>query len=233
MLFRSYHAREFFDLLESIDRGRARLENPLALMKWNMDKTYLRDLEERGVSIVPTHWGHGDPTGLYPEFSRELGPGELVIKPRISASASDTYRISHGEALDGVADRFDGRDWMVQPFMDAVGEEGEFSLFYFGGELSHTVLKRPLAGDFRVQEEHGGSTVLVSDPEAGLRSRADAVMAALPQSPLYARVDMVRNHPSGSDFCLMEVELIEPTLFFCMDDQAPERFARAFSRMMA
>ena len=232
-----YHEQPdaFFDVLTTIEKSGVPLFNSLDQMKWNMDKRYLRDLEEKGILLVPTRWGHGDPRGKYGEWAEELGAAKLVLKPRISASAKDTYRIGNEAGLAEVAHRFSGRDWMVQPFMEAVPVEGEFSLFYFGGELSHTVLKRPESGDFRVQEEYGGVNEWIRSPEDGLTARADEVMAALDGVPLYARVDMVRRAvegPDREDFCLMEVELIEPTLFFSMDPDSPERFARAFAAMV-
>src|SRR5690606_17127208 len=99
------------------------------------------------------------------------------------------------------------------------------SLFHFGGAYSHAILKAPAAGDFRVQEEHGG-TIRAVAPEPALRALADAVVAALGPAPLYARTDFVR---TNDGFALMEVELIEPSLYFPYDAASPERFTDALA----
>lgn len=118
---------------------------------------------------------------------------------------------------------------MVQPFMENIINEGEFSLFYFDGSYSHAILKTPEAGDFRVQEEHGGRLQSIK-ADYSLKQAGRKIMQVLPETPLYARVDVVRigdNH-----FALMELELIEPSLYFNMDEKSPDRFARAFNRRM-
>ncbi len=227
-----HHVHAFLAVLEGIQRAGVRLENNLALMKWNMNKTYLKELEERGVAIVPTLWGEGNPSDQFADFRRRLDTHPMVIKPCVSASATDTFVIGDGTALSRVGSRFQNRQWMVQPFMEAIVSEGEYSLIYFGGRFSHGVLKTPGSGDFRVQEEFGGTNILVTPPPALIRA-ADLAMAALSPQPLYARMDMVRQmEKDGDRFCLMEAELIEPTLFFSMDPGAADRFAQAFSRMM-
>jgi glutathione synthase/RimK-type ligase-like ATP-grasp enzyme len=117
---------------------------------------------------------------------------------------------------------------MVQPFVNAIVDEGEYSLFYFGGVYSHTILKSPKRGDFRVQEEHGGRITAVA-PEHDLRETADNIVASISQL-LYARVDLVRN--DSGKFLLMELELIEPALYFRMDEESPRRFATALDELM-
>ena len=118
---------------------------------------------------------------------------------------------------------------MAQPFVRSVVEEGEFSLFFFGGAYSHTALKTPKAHDFRVQEEHGG-WIRAVEPEPALRALAEDVMDAVAPTPLQARVDLVRME--GDRFALMELELIEPSLYFRTDAASPDRFAHAFDAWM-
>lgn len=224
----------FLEVLERIDASSARLENALELVRWNIDKRYLRDLAERGLPVVPTRWGGPDDTpgrealdGCFEAF----GSREIVLKPAVSANADDTFRLDRGRAdaqAPELEELFRGRAWMVQPFMEGVVEEGEFSLIYFGDTYSHTLLKTPEANDFRVQEEHGGRLRSV-EPEPALRSVADAVVASLQPAPLYSRVDLVR---SDRGFELMELELIEPSLYFNMDPDSPERFARCLDAWM-
>lgn len=198
------------------------LWNPLEVIRWNIEKTYLGELAGRGVHIVPTRFGHGSPEDALAALS-----GRHVLKPVISANADDTYVIESGQAADGAGDlanRFAGRSWMLQPFVDSVLSEGEHSLFYFAGRYSHAVVKRPRPGDFRVQEEHGGH-IASEEPAGDLRAAADAVLAAVDQPLLQARVDLVRLDDGAP--ALMELELIEPSLYFRMDSGAAGRFADA------
>ena len=116
------------------------------------------------------------------------------------------------------------RDLMVQPFVASLLGQGEFSLFYFNGMLSHTVVKRPQPGDFRVQEEHGGIIEPAEATPAMLDTGA-AALAAIPADCLYARVDILE---TGGVWQVIEIELIEPSLYFRMDEASPERFVRAF-----
>ena len=121
--------------------------------------------------------------------------------------------------------------FMMQPFVPSIVTEGEFSLTFFNGEFSHAILKTPKAHDFRVQEEHGGILQCVH-PEPDLQGVGDMVMRALGDMPLYARADFVRA-PQGQGFWLMELELIEPSLYFRLDEQAPHRFAHALHTRFA
>jgi hypothetical protein len=145
----------------------------------------------------------------------------VVIKPAISAGAEGTFVLGAEDAIP-----FDvlERAMLIQPLMRAIQDEGEFSLFYFGGQLSHAILKTPASGDFRVQEQFGGREVAVEAP-APARALAQAVLDAAPIAPLYARVDMVRD--SAGQFCLMELEAIEPALFLNFASDKGATFANA------
>jgi len=225
-------AQLFMQVLEEIDQSSARLENPLDLVKWNIDKTYLRELEQEGILIVPTLWGRRLEAEQLDKAFKQLDTRELVIKPTVSANADDTFRVKQEVKLQTKREMlrtFYDRAYMIQPFMKSIVTEGEFSLFYFGGEYSHTILKTPGKGDFRVQEEHGGILASV-EPETKLLKRAQQTMARLQPQPLYARADYVRTE--DDDFALMELELIEPSLYFNMDPESPRRFARIFDRWM-
>jgi len=217
-------ADAFLGVLAQIDAATL-LENSLALCRWNLAKTYLEALREDGIPIVRTRWS--DPGAPLPEsVFDELGCDEIVIKPVVSANANSTYRISRAafhDHAEGLSMDFAERAYMVQPFLREIVEQGEHSLFYFDGRYSHAVLKVPQADDFRVQEEHGGA-ISAAVPGPALRDAGDAVLAALDETPLYARVDLV---VVGGGPQLMEVELIEPSLYFPYDDDAPERFAEA------
>jgi glutathione synthase/RimK-type ligase-like ATP-grasp enzyme len=218
----------FLRVLETIDSSSARLENSLNIVRWNLKKTYLRELAEKGVNIVPTIWkDRGIVEGDVREWLDQFGADEVVIKPVVSATAEFTYRLA--EFASELTAVFANREYMVQPFMPNIVSEGEFSLFYFAGAYSHTILKTPKLRDFRVQEEHGG-IIRAVEPTEDLTSTAEHILRFIPSKPLYARIDLVRD--ALDSFALMELELIEPALYFRMDEDSPARFAAAFDRLM-
>ena len=217
----------FQKALEKIVSAGCILENSLSLIEWNISKHYLAELESKGVPIVPTRWFNTFVADEVLKAVDEQGAEDFVIKPVISANADDTYRLNKSllqQSAEKLAEVFSNRDFMLQPFLNAIQEEGEYSLFYFGGHYSHTILKVPKDADFRVQEEHGGSLHSV-EPEDALLTLADKTLAALPEQPLYARLDYIR---SENGFQVMEVESIEPSLYFNMDEDSPQRFTDAF-----
>ena len=219
----------FLAALAEVERAGTPLYNPLDLVRWNLRKTYLRDLAARGVPIVPTVWRDGLGAGGLAEVLDAVGANDVVVKPVVGASSEGAFRLDRRavrEKAGEVEAYYAGRALMAQPFVPSVTREGEFSLFYFNNAYSHAVLKTPKDADFRVQEEHGGRIRAV-EPEAELRAAGDAVLRALETVPLYARADFVRA-PAGG-FWLMELELIEPALYFRMDTEAPARFARALA----
>ena len=147
----------FLGILAQIDRE-TRLANPLDLVQWNLAKTYLVDLEGKGVGIVPTLWPDAVLEGSFPAFFKALDCDELVIKPVVGANGEDAFRVSRRESkqrLGRVAGRFRKRSAMVQRFMPYILSEGEYSLFFFNGEFSHAILKKPAGSEFRSQEERG------------------------------------------------------------------------------
>lgn len=222
----------FLNVLTEIEQSEALLENSLDIVKWNIDKTYLRDLESNGIEIVPSRWFQTFSTDLFPGVFSELSSDEIVIKPTISAGADDTFRIhqsNYGIFIDDLRAVFNDRPFLVQPFMDNITKEGEFSVFFFGDTYSHTILKTPKTNDFRVQEEHGGRLTLV-EPEEDLLDVAHNMHSMINPEPLYTRADYVRT--SKNTFALMELELIEPSLYFNMDPESPKRFARVFDEWM-
>lgn len=217
----------FLAVLDSISRAGVPLANSLPVVRWNLHKGYLRDVESAGVAIVPTRWGRG----LTGAELQAMVAEECVLKPVIGANAGDTFRLAPGLAPDEaarIAGLFVDREWMLQPFVKAVVTEGEFSLFYFGGAYSHAIVKRPAAGDFRVQEDHGGRIARV-EADAELTSAGSAVIDAMlgivGEAPLQARVDLVRL--DDGRLAVIELELIEPSLYFRHHPDAARRFATA------
>lgn len=218
----------FMRVLESIDASSALLVNDIALVHWSLQKTYLADIEARGADIVPSTWHDSIDAREIETFFTRHGTDCVVIKPIIGANAADTFVLSRpvsAERCTELESIYGDRRYFVQPYIRSIESEGEYSLFYLGGSFSHAIQKTPTRGDFRVQEEHGASIVAV-EPPAGLVDTSSRVMRLVEPAPVYARADFVR----GPDdrFLLMELELIEPSLYLRMDAAAPQRFADAF-----
>jgi glutathione synthase/RimK-type ligase-like ATP-grasp enzyme len=216
----------FLNVLEQID-GETHLANSLEIARWNLEKTYLADLERKGIGIVPTIWPPEVKPESFQSFSEQLGCDQLVIKPVIGANGDKAFQASQSDSMqrrEMISACFSDRRALVQRFMPSILTEGEFSLFFFNGEFSHAILKTPAESEFRCQEEHGGNIQPVV-PEPRLLKRAQQVLDALPETLLYARVDFVRD--DKNDFLVMELELIEPSMYLRTDPGAPMRFARA------
>lgn len=215
---------DFLEVLAQIEALGVALENHRSVIEWNLHKHYLRELEARGVCIVPTTWGLGADS-LHALRERMSGP--FVVKPVVGANARDTFVIdaaTDDAAMERVAGLYAAREWMAQPFVRSVVEHGEYSVFYFRGVLSHAIVKSPKPGDFRVQEEHGG-IIRAVEPPADVRAAADRALESIGESLLQARIDLVRLEDGTP--ALMEAELIEPSLYFRMHPDAPRNFADA------
>ncbi len=222
---------EFLAWLEWIS-ARCRLYNTPAIVRWNCDKRYLRDLEQRGLQTIPTAWREpGEPLDLA-RVVRDTGWSKLVVKPAVSGGAFATLLVdddddSRGSAEMELASVTRERAFLVQPFLPAV-VDGEASLFYFGGRLSHAVVKRPVPGEFRVQEMFGGVASL-HEPSPAERALAEHALAASAEATgtdlLYARIDLL----AGDDGAprLIEVEAIEPFLFFAQKAGSEEALVTA------
>jgi len=224
-----HDAPTFLETLERINRE-TMLANCLELVRWNLVKTYMRDLEVKGIGIVPTLWPDSLEADSFTTLQGQLGTESIVVKPVVGANGEDAFRVSPAdpsERLQSIAARFQNRDCMVQPFMPNIVNEGEYSLFFFNGKFSHAILKIPAKHEFRSQEEHGGDIHSVI-PQEKLLQRAQQALDSLTSSPLYARIDFVRN--DADDFVVMEFELIEPSLYLRTDPQAAGRFAAAIDR---
>jgi hypothetical protein len=224
-----YHLKyeAFLSWIGSLEGARIPVWNSAALVRWNANKSYLRDLEAKGISIVPTFWPEaGDPVCLR-EKLRELDWTKAVVKPRISATAHRTHLIA-AEDADAVQEVFHELQStpgvMLQKFMNSIVNEGEWSLIFFGGQFSHPVLKKAKAGDFRVQSDFGGTDQAADPPAQVLQSAIHIVRTVEPT--LYARVDGVID---DGQFRLMELELIEPALSLASHPAAPSRFAEAIA----
>ena len=194
------------------------------MVRWNLRKTYLGDLRDHGVPIVPTVFvAPGQPWSLESTLV-ERRWGEAVVKPTVSLSAHRTYRCNSENAgeVQALVERGSDHGYMVQPYVDEIADGGEWSLVYFLGQYSHTCRKRPAPGDFRVQREHGGSRA-IAEPPPEVRVAAERVVEVCAATCLYARIDGVL---SGDTWQVMEVELIDPELYLDTGETV-ERFADA------
>lgn len=215
----------FLEVLDSIDNA-TRLANPMPLVRWNLAKTYLRELENKGIRIVPTLWPERLDAVSLATLCDQLASDEVVIKPVVGANGVDAFRLARDlgrEQWAQITARVRQRRFMVQAFMPAILNEGEYSLVFFNGEFSHAILKVPAKGEFRSQEERGAAIHPVM-PENALLHAARRALATI-ATPLYARIDLVRDQ--DDDFAVMEFELIEPSLYLRTDPGAAMRFARA------
>lgn len=226
-----YHLRpaEFEDWLDRIAALGVRLHNSVPVVRWNMHKRYLAELGARGALIPDTILlTNGDARGLS-ELMRERAWDEAIVKPAISASATDTWRVTAADAvrrdpaLRALARR---GDVLVQRFVPEITSVGEWSLIFIDGAFSHAVFKKPRAGDFRVQLEHGGSAEPATAP-AEIVGAAAGITRLIPGDWLFARIDGV---DTSNGFMLMEVEVIEPHLFFAFQPEARRRLAAAVLR---
>jgi len=211
-----YHLRstEFLKWIEHLEQKHVRVLNPPETIRWNIDKRYLKDLSARGIRIPDALWiGTGDQLNVA-ETCRSRGWHSAVVKPLVGATAYRTERRREGIVAGPL---------IVQEYVQAIETAGEWSLVYIGDAFSHAVRKFAREGDFRVQQEFGGSIELANPPDP-VRAAAEKAMAALPCPAVFARVDLV---DTGLSVVLMELELIDPELFFQLAPEACERLAAA------
>jgi len=198
-----------------------RMLNPPSVLAWNSDKSYLGRLANQGVAIPDTVWVDGPTQADADAAFERFGVEQIVIKPRVSGGAWKTLRLSRGEIMQGAPEG----PAMIQPYLPTIESEGETSLLFFGGKLSHVVGKRPVAGEFRVQVQFGGGYVALTEPPAGALALAEQTLAAIGEDLLYARIDMAPDADGG--WLLMEAELIEPDFYLGSAPEGGKRFAAA------
>lgn len=222
----------FLGVLDAASAVRPLL-NPLNVVRWNMDKTYLRDLARLGAPVIETVWADMATPEVIAQAFETLASDDLVIKPVVGAGAWRQARVKRGEALPAAADLPPGRA-MIQAFLPAIQEEGEYSLLFFGGAFSHAVVKRAAKGDYRIQGMYGGVDTLYAPSEADIALARQCLDAACShcgtETLLYARVDMVRG--SEGALKLMEIELIEPYYYPRGAGACGRLFAEGLTRLM-
>jgi len=223
-----YHFRhdEFSDWISALEQNGVRLWNPASILRWNMNKEYLQTLRGQGIVIAPTVWLTKGSTVNLEEILTEQNWTQAVVKPTVSATAFQTWITSPEKApADEIAVRklLQRSGVMVQKFVEEVYTAGEWSFIFFLKRYSHAVLKRAREGDFRVQDEFGGSFERTV-PAASLVEQAQRIVDTIDGPLLYARVDGIA---IDDRFVLMELELVEPALYLGSDPHASQRFAQA------
>jgi len=220
-----YHRRiaEFLAWLARVDRL-TRVFNPARTIRWNSDKTYLRDLDRAGVPTVPTVWG--SQVRSVAEALRARGWDRAVLKPSVSANAEGTSLASREtEASNEDAFlRLRGRgEVLIQPYMPGVDDPGEHSLVFLDGRYSHAAVRRPALSPGSVLQDG-----LPVHPTSAERETAEAAVSATPTPTLYARVDLVADRDGRPH--VNELEAIEPALYLGSDPGSADRFASAILR---
>ncbi|WP_226388923.1 ATP-grasp domain-containing protein [Penaeicola halotolerans] len=222
---------EFTAWLASMKSAGYPMVNSVDIIQWNADKHYLSEIEAAGFDIVPSVWVEkGEEIDLSTFFGR-FDTDQLIVKPCVSGGAKHTYKLNRELAVAKQVEiqaLIMEESFLIQPFVEEIASEGEWSMIYFGGQFSHSVLKTAKPGDFRVQHFLGGTIHTPALP-AEIRAYGDALMTQFGQETLYARVDGVRR--KDGSFQLMELELIEPFLFLFTHTDAKENYWQALQQI--
>jgi glutathione synthase/RimK-type ligase-like ATP-grasp enzyme len=206
-----------------------RVLNDAAVIAWNTDKTYLRELEAAGIPVVPTTWIAPEQAGSF-----DAPPAHIVVKPAVSSGAQNTSRYGPSDRAQARAhiERLlsEGRTVMVQPYLRSVDADGETGLIYIDGVFSHAIRKGPLlrAAGVATDQLWAPEDISIRDPRAEEFAVAESTMDAMPwprSTLLYARIDLVRRDDGLPQ--LLELELAEPSLFLGLGVGAVERLADA------
>lgn len=221
------HAAEFLAKLEALEAAGIMVCNPPALVRWNLDKAYLRDLENKGARIIPTLWsddpGLDDIIAAFDHFECD----RLVVKRQVGAGGMGQHLFTLDDLPD--PDWTMGHAAMIQPFLPAIKEEGELSLVFIDGAFSHAIRKTAAKGEYRIQSLYGGKeeAVIPSDADIAIATK---VVRAMPgdTAPLYARIDLIRD--TDGALMVMEAEAIEPYLY---PEQGPRLGDRVASAIRA
>lgn len=221
---------EFMEWLARVER-QTRLCNSPSTVRWNSDKHYLADLAACGIPVVPSRFVERGSTATLLELLDETGWREAVIKPCVSGTARHTYRVEPRTAGDvdaKVRELLAAESLILQPFQQDIVDRGEDSLMVINGRFTHAVRKVPKAGDFRVQDDHGG-TAYPYQPTEDQIELAERAVAACKHPASYGRVDLVRDNLGAH--AVMELELIEPELWLRNHPPAASALAETISQV--
>lgn len=201
------------------------LINPYEQINWNLDKHYLLDLQKLDLPIVESVFVSKKTQLNLETISKSKNWKDIVIKPTISGAARHTYHLKNDE-IKKFQDKWlsltNNEDFMVQEFQKNILSTGEIAVMLFGGEYSHSVLKKAKKGDFRVQDDFGGSVEKIN-PSLEIIELAEKTVKSLKTMPLYGRVDIILDN--GSNPVISELELIEPELWFRFKEESAYKLA--------
>ena len=201
------------------------LINPYEQINWNLDKHYLLDLQKLDLPIVESVFVSKKTQLNLETISKNKNWKDIVIKPTISGAARHTYHLKNDE-IKKFQDKWlsltNSEDFMVQEFQKNILSTGEIAVMLFGGEYSHSVLKKAKKGDFRVQDDFGGSVEKIN-PSLEIIELAEKTVKSLKTMPIYARVDIIFDN--GSNPVISELELIEPELWFRFKEESAYKLA--------
>ena len=201
------------------------LINPYEQINWNLDKHYLLDLQKLDLPIVESVFVSKKTQLNLETISKSKNWKDIVIKPTISGAARHTYHLKNDE-IKKFQDKWlsltNNEDFMVQEFQKNILSTGEIAVMLFGGEYSHSVLKKAKKGDFRVQDDFGGSVEKIN-PSLEIIELAEKTIKSLKTMPLYARVDIIFDN--GNKPVISELELIEPELWFRFKEESAYKLA--------
>ncbi len=222
---------DYFDKFDEFKSWLAKVEsqtafiNSIPQVKWNMDKWYLKDLVSQGIRVVETKYIKQGEKKSLAKCIAETGWEEVILKPTIAGAARHTYRLNSRNIVDHESifrTLIANEDMMIQPFQYNIMEKGEISFMVIGGKYTHSVLKKGKKGDFRVQDDFGG-TLHEFTPSVEEIEFAETVVQACDPLPAYARVDIMWDNEG--ELAVSEVELIEPELWFRRNPIAAEKLA--------
>lgn len=206
--------------------------NPLSLIKWNMDKHYLLDLKNQGIRIPPTFFIEPNDSTSLKDVAVLSGWSQFILKPAVSGAARHTYRFDFLDVekyQDIYRNLISKESMLLQEFLVSVPVKGEVGFIVINGRCTHAVLKKAKAGDFRVQDDFGG-TVHDYYPSPEEISFVEKVVALCQPAPVYARVDIIWDNQNLP--CVSELELIEPELWFRKNPLAADLFATGIAEII-
>lgn len=222
---------EFKEWLDTVSK-KTQLVNSHETILWNMDKHYLEDLREAGVNVVETYFLEKGKSFKLISHMNALNMKQAILKPVVSGGARHTYKINIDSADDYnsiLNDRLAEESMMIQPFQKNILQHGELSLIVIGGKYTHAVRKVAKSGDFRVQDDFGGVT-LPYIPSKEEIEFAEFAVSKCKHIPMYARVDMIRDN--DEKLAIMELELIEPEMFFRYNKTSAHQLADEIYKML-
>ena len=222
---------DFYSWLDHLQAKNIKLLNPIEVVRWNANKQYLQEIEAAGLKITPSFFVQNKENVNLEHFFEKFNTNRLIVKPCVSGGAKNTFKVT----VDNVNEvnqklnlLIQDEDFIIQPFLPEILENGEWSFVFFNGAYSHSLIKQAKPGDFRVQPAHGGS-VHPQKPSEELIATAQQYVTLFAKNCLYARVD---GTSVNGEFLLMELELIEPFLFLNTETENYERYYKALQELM-